>query len=227
MKDDNQGYLTRDQKKELLLAIIEILRDSPSPPAQATPTEGRLYRITPESRAVLDFLDKDIDITDVFICSECFEIRGSWKSHSEVFRQRCRCEEATLSEPDETWFAFDFKKLCELCYCCGAELVESGFESSVWFCGECRLRVEMLNEDCGRCVIPMGRFNSADQDDAFATLNSWTRLIVRENIRECGLSEMDWAPLGRYLEALAEQPVDKNSALDQLCTFFGINPDGT
>jgi hypothetical protein len=56
----------------------------------------------------------------------------------------------TLSEPDEPWFAFDFNKLVELCYCCGAELVESGFESSVWFCGECKERVEWLSEEYRR-----------------------------------------------------------------------------
>jgi hypothetical protein len=143
MEDNTEKRLTGNQKKELLLPIIETFRDPASTPEHATPTESRSYRISPGSRAVLDFLDENIDFTDVFICAECSEIRGSWKSHGEVFRQRCRCEESTLSVPDDTWFAFDFNKLCELCYCCGAELVESGFESSVWFCTECKRRVEV------------------------------------------------------------------------------------
>jgi hypothetical protein len=216
---DRKGYLTRDQKKELLIALIETLRDSPSTPAQATPTTSRLYRITPESRAVLDFFDKDIDISDVCICRECFEIRGPWNSNGEVFRQRCRCEEATLPEPDETWFAFDFNKLCELCYCCGSELVESGFESSVWFCTECKQRVEKLNAEYSS-VIPMGRFDSSDQDDAVATLNRWMRQIVRENVPACGFAEADQVPLSTYLETLAENPIDKHSAFDRLCDLF-------
>jgi hypothetical protein len=220
MEDKREKRLTRDQKKELLLAIIDTLRDSPSTPEHATPTEGRLYRITPESRAVLDFFDTGIDISDVYICSECFQIRGSWKSHGEVFRQRCRCEEATLTEPDEPWFSFDFNKLCELCYCCGTELVESGFQSSVWFCGECRLRVEMLNEDCGRCVIPMGRFDSAGQDGTLAKLNGWMRHIVQNNVRGCGLSEAGAVQLGTYFEVVAERPIDKHSAFDRLCDLF-------
>jgi hypothetical protein len=204
--------------KELLLGVVETLRDPPSTAAPPT-SESRVYRITPESRAVLDFFDKDIDISDVFVCSECFEIRGSWRSHGEVFRQRCRCEKATLSEPDEAWFAFDFNKLVELCYCCGAELVESGFKSSVWFCGECKQRVERLNERCGGGMIPMGRFDGADQDHAVVT---WTRVIVQDIIRACGLSEADPVPLGMYLELLADRPVDKNCAFVRLSHSIGL-----
>jgi hypothetical protein len=40
----SKGYLTRDQKKELLLAIIETPRDPASTPSEATPTEDRLSR---------------------------------------------------------------------------------------------------------------------------------------------------------------------------------------
>jgi hypothetical protein len=156
----------------------------------------------------------------VFVCQECFELRGSWKSHGEIFRQRCRCEESTLSIPDETWFAFDFNKLVELCYCCGAELVESGFESSVWFCGECSQRVEALNEASGRCVIPMGRFDSADRDGTVAKLNGWMRHIVQNNVRACGLSEAGAVQLGTYFEAVAERPINKHSAFDRLCDLF-------
>jgi hypothetical protein len=174
---------------------------------------------------VLDFFDKDIDFTDVFICSECFEIRGGWKSQGQVFRQRCRCEEGTLAEPDETWFAFDFNKMCELCYCCGAELVESGFESSVWFCSQCKQRIERLNEEHGRCVIPMGRFDCACEDSAIATLDNCMRHNVRGNLRACAFSEADPVPLGTYLEALDERSADKNRAFDQLCAFLGIDAD--
>jgi hypothetical protein len=226
MEDNAENRLTRDQKKELLLALIETLREPAPTPSQEAPTESRLYRMTPESRAVLDFLDENIDFTDVFICAECFEIRGCWKSHGEVFHQRCRCEESTLSVPDEPWFGFDFNKLVELCYCCGAELVESGFESSVWFCGECKQRVEKLNEAYGRSVIPMGRFDSTDQDNAVTTLKSWMRQIVWDNLRASGFSEADQVPLGTYLEALAERPVDKHSPFDRLCDRFGLKADG-
>jgi hypothetical protein len=223
MKDNTQKRLTREQMKELLLALIENARNDLSKQPQPTPTESHLYRISPESRAVLDFFDKDIDFTDVFICSECFEIRGSWKSRGEVFRQKCRCEVAALPEPDDPWFAFDFNKLCELCYCCGAELVESGFESSVWFCGECKQRVERLNERCGRCVIPMGRFDSFDQDEAFSTLHRWMLQAVRDNLRARGFSEADQVSLARYLKALAERQADKNRAFDKLCAYVGLS----
>jgi hypothetical protein len=161
----------------------------------------------------------------VVICSECFEIRGTWKSHDETFRQRCRCEELTLAEPDETWFAFDFNKLVKLCYCCGAELVESGFQSSIWFCGECKQRVEKLNDEYGKCVIPMGRFDCADRDEAVATLNSWTRVIVQDKLGARGLLEADPVPLGTYLEALAENPIDKYVVFDRLCDHFRLNGD--
>ncbi len=224
MEDANPNRLTRDERKKLLLGLLETLRDSPSTPLQATASEKRLYRMTPESRAMLDFFDKDIDFTDVSICRECFELRGCWKSHGEIFRQRCRCEELTLSAPDETWFSFDFNKLVEFCYCCGAELVQSGFESSVWFCGECKERVEKVNETCGTCVIPMDRFDSADRHVG-AKLRSWTRVIVQGSPRASGFLETDPVRLGTLLEALAAQPVDKKSAFEQLCAFLRIDAD--
>jgi ribosomal protein L37AE/L43A len=127
------------------------------------------------------------------------------------------------SDPDEPWFAFDFNKLCELCYCCGSELVQRGFASSIWFCGECRRLVEGLNEEHGRCVIPMGRF---DQNDAVATLKSWTRLIVQDNLRVRRFVEGDAVPLGTYLEAVAAQPVDKPRAFDRFYGLLRPNADG-
>jgi hypothetical protein len=160
----------------------------------------------------------------VFICCECFEIRGSWKSHGEIFRQRCRCGEAKLPEPNEAWFGFDFNKLCELCYCCGAELVQSGFEASVWFCGECKERVEELNEASGRCVIPMGRFDSSDKV-VIANLNSWMRLIVRDNLHACGFSETDQIALGIYLKTLAEGPMDKRAVFHQFAALFEVKAE--
>ena len=175
---------------------------------------------------MLDFFDKDIDFTDVFICRECSEIRGPWKSHGEVFRQRCRCEEATLAEPDETWLAFDFNRLCELCYCCGAELVESGFESSVWFCGECKQRIEKLNEEHGQCVIPMGRFDDADRG-AVVSLNSPMRWIVRDTLLTCRFSEAEEVSMARYLEVVAEGPVDKTRAFGRFYSLLRLNADGT
>lgn len=153
------------------------------------------------------------------------KIRGSWKSHSEVFRQRCRCEELTLSESAESWFALDFNKLAELCYCCGAELVESGFQSSMWFCRECKQRVETLNAKYGRPVIPMGRFDCDDRDQAVATLKTWTRAIVQDNLRMRGLLDADPVPLGIYLEALTENPIDKRVAFDRLFDHFRLNAD--
>ncbi len=224
-EETSKRRLTRDEKKQLLFSLVETLPDRPSTPAEATPTESRLYRITPESRKVLDFFDTDIDFTDVFICAECFELRGSWKSHGEIFRQRCRCEEATSAAPDKTWFALDFNKLCELCYCRGSELVESGFESSVWFCDECRQRVEELNLASDRCVIPMGRFDSVDRDDAVVKLHSWMRHISGVNAQARGFSEGDQVPLVRYLESLAARPIYKRRAFEQLCAFLRIDAD--
>jgi len=45
--------------------------------------EGRRPATDAESRAVLDFFDRDIDCSGVFICPECFELRGSWKSRPD------------------------------------------------------------------------------------------------------------------------------------------------
>ena len=122
--------------------------------------------------------------------------------------------------PDETWFGFDFNKLCELCRCCASDLVQSGFQSSVWFCNECKERVESLNNEYGGCVIPIGRFASADRDAAVMTLNNWRRVVVRENLITCGFGKTEPLPLAKYLAALAEQPIDKRRASDRLCDLF-------
>jgi hypothetical protein len=218
MEDNAENRMTRDQMRVLWLALIETLRDPAATP-EHTRTDCRLYRITPESRAVLDFFDKDIDFTEVYICAGCLEIRGTWKSHGEVFRQGCLCEGGKPFEPDETWFGFDINKLCELCRCCASELVESGFQSSIWFCRECKQRVDRVNDKHGGRVVPMGPFLPANQNETVATLDSWMGMMVRENLRARGFSETDDIPLGRYLEALAERPVDKSGIFDQLCAF--------
>jgi len=78
-----------------------------------------------------------------------------------------------------------------------------------------------------RCVIPMGPLDSAGQDEVVATLNWWTRRIVRENLTAWALSERDEVPLGTYLEAIAKQPIEKHSAFHRLCDLFHFRTDQT
>jgi hypothetical protein len=69
--------------------------------------------------------------------------------------------------------------------------------------------------------ILMGRFDSADRDEeAAARLRSWTRVIVREGLSVCGLSEVEPIPLVKYVEARCRPACRQAHDLRPALCFF-------
>ena len=103
---------------------------------------------------------------DAKICSSCLDIYGFFYTDNGVFYQKCdsECHHRDLKAgmpPSEKkqarWDGFDFNEVATLCYGCGAALLRSGSRWSVWFCGTCKKRVSVLNQEMGEAVIPIGR----------------------------------------------------------------------
>jgi hypothetical protein len=214
--DHSKRTLTLAEKKQILLDLLDGLRKAPpSPSINDLREDNELSTISVESREVLAALDPDLDFSNVYICLRCCDLRGDWKSQEEVFHQRCWCERDSLPDPEETWFGFEFNQLCELCRCCGAELASSGFDSSVWFCRECRDRVESVNGDAGRRVIPLCRSEGED-----TRLSDWRTRIVRENVQALGLNSGGELKIETFLQAVYQHATNKQVAFTDLCTFL-------
>ena len=102
---------------------------------------------------------------DMFVCSVCRGLYGSWKYEPEVKAfyptramatgyQDCYCKK---KYGHKKWPGFDFSEVVTLCYCCGQEVLLSGSRWSVWFCEDCKERVVVLNTFFQRTIIPIGR----------------------------------------------------------------------
>lgn len=189
------------------------------------------------------------------ICGSCHDLRGTWSYQGGPLRQECRdtCPSRRESlrrireglEPASTrWPCRDSNKLATLCYCCGAELLESGSRWSVWFCEACKRRVRALNEWSQGCVIPIGRHSLVNgfwltgRDalvpgageqfvlslrglfDSIALLEEWAPAIVAETARARGFQEGADVPLPDYLDALVHSPIDKVRTFTRLCAYF-------
>jgi len=137
----------------------------------------------------------------------------------------------------------DHQTVAELCRCCGVELLRSGSKWSVWFCKECKRRVEELNRNAGACVVPIGRHTlmhgiGVTGDDAvrdptllkaFAAaasdflgkqnhVSEWAHEIVRRNCATCALAGDNPVPISTYLEAVASQ--SRQAAFDAMCEWW-------
>jgi hypothetical protein len=181
------------------------------------------------------------------ICRVCHTLCGCVWGNSER-RQECACiwsqVRAGLRPALTRWPGFDFPKAAELCYCCGAEVLNSGSRWSVWFCNECKEHVRLLHQRHRRDLIPIGRHSlmngfgltgSAAQDqvavkqftlrvsglfDRMDLLTSWASTIVAENVRTRGFEEGTDVPLMKYMDAIVRHPVDKTNAFERLCAYF-------
>jgi len=102
---------------------------------------------------------------DMFVCSACGGLYGSWKYEPEIKalyperareseNQDCYCKERRRQKE---WPGFDFNEIVTLCYCCGREVLNSGSRWSVWFCENCKERVVVFNTFVQRTIIPIGR----------------------------------------------------------------------
>lgn len=102
---------------------------------------------------------------DMFVCSACGGLYGSWKYEPEVKPfypergkaagyQNCSCKKR---HRQKEWPGFDFNEVVTLCHCCGQEVLLSGSRWSVWFCENCKERVLVFNSFVQRTIIPIGR----------------------------------------------------------------------
>jgi len=144
----------------------------------------------------------------------------------------------------------DHQTVAELCRCCGVELLRSGSKWSVWFCQECKRRVEALNKDADTCVVPIGRHTlmhgiglpgaDAVRDPALvvafsAVVNDfvakqtrvaeWASEIVKRNCASCALTGDQPVPIATYLEAVAHQ--SRHAAFDAMCDWWRSFGHGT
>lgn len=180
----------------------------------------------------------DRDYSKLKICGRCSALRGRWTDrHGQIHTQGCECKCAgtrgVARRGRTTWPGFDFNKIAELCYCCGAEVLRSGSRWSVWFCSDCKARVDAVHRRTGGTVIPIGRHSlmagvglsgaAAKQPDAIEALldgleslsvgidllHSWASKVVAENLRACGFRKGQEVSVLEYVDAIDELPVDK------------------
>jgi hypothetical protein len=84
----------------------------------------------------------------MLICTTCGGLFGP-----APLGQRCACDRT----PQAPWPGYDFNEQIRLCDCCGRFLLPSGRRWSIWFCGPCKERVILLNQEFGFPLIPLGR----------------------------------------------------------------------
>jgi len=193
----------------------------------------------------------DLDLSQMRICAVCLEVCGPWTcqgASTPRFYQRCACER--LQDPsagdskEQTWPGFDYNTVVELCRCCGAELLTSGSEWSVWFCKDCKELVDDLHARYRQYIVPIGRHslmhgigwqgtqvNNSHAVERFVLkcnslkdqvdrLERWSKTTVARNLSALGVEPGTDVGLAEYLSPLAEQPIDKGQRFSSLCEYF-------
>lgn len=168
----------------------------------------------------------DFDVSGLTVDTHTGEVGGKWIELAEGAAKH-----------------LDHLTVAELCRCCGVELLRSGSKWSVWFCKECKPRVEDLNRNAGTCVVPIGRHTlmhgigvrGADavrdpvQLAAFAAaandfmakqdrLSQWASEIVKRNCARCALIGEQPIPMSTYLTAVAAQ--SREQAFRDMCEWW-------
>ncbi len=94
------------------------------------------------------------------VCRYCGEIAGPFVDPRDgrvERKQLCACSAAANGEDGAlVWPRYDFNTVVEICFCCCAEVIRSGFYVSPIFCPECAPIVEKLNAT-GSVSIPFVR----------------------------------------------------------------------
>lgn len=208
-----------------------------------------------------------IDHGQMKICSRCYHVYGSWKYKPEIIQlfseadlygknamqgidtlryQKCLCKDDDSPVPKQEdeewkWLGFDYRKIMELCYCCGQELLISGSRWSVFFCDDCKTKVLELNRRFQRAVIPVGRhtlmngieidsdkLNEPEAVQAFHAkandmiernkkMNKWNAQIVSDNLKALGCGNDIF--VNDYLKK-APMKVGKSEAFAKMCDFL-------
>jgi hypothetical protein len=104
------------------------------------------------------------DCRDMRVCRNCGQLFGPCRELGcnnetvQVLEQVCSCQAQRQSQ--QRWPRYDFNEAVTLCYCCGSKLLPSGSKWSVWFCDECKSRVDTINDLCSKYVVPIGRHSN-------------------------------------------------------------------
>ena len=187
------------------------------------------------------------------VCGSCCELRGPfvwrWKGVDYEHVQECACERNRRADGErpETWLAFDYNTVAELCQACGCQVLPSGSRYSVWFCGECKERVRALNAEVGQPLVPIGRHTlmngfglqtTPKPTDAeigvfvarFGTvvkridrLREWGHEVVRDNLVTIGREHTASMPLTEYLEAVSR--IDGGERFDAMVESMTLRRD--
>lgn len=182
------------------------------------------------------------------LCARCFQLYGERGG----IRQLCHCASSEeLEAASESAFRIKgsyWRRIEEICRCCGVEAVDTSHKFCHWFCDDCRARVREVNFAFGSCVIPVGWhsvvngvfFRSdragvrssleafADQLDAFfreaGDTWRWGCLVIARHWDAAGLLPGEDVSLDSYLDAVAVLDVDKPALFDELVSARGIPP---
>lgn len=157
----------------------------------------------------------------------------------------CHRPDTQLPQPDG-----QFRNKVELCYCCAAVALQSGFRWSEFFCDICRERVVALNRSYGFAAIPIGRHSmmnavalSGEQAkrphaveefhaavtslwDRIERLECWRRSVVRDQIDAMQGAASPYAPLSAYLVHVNSHGAPQSEMFRQLTRYFGVEVDG-
>lgn len=146
VQEENERQVLAEIKKRKMQEIIKLRKD-----------QGYMYG---------DEFVHFVHYEDMFVCSACGGLYGSWKYEPEIKPiypkrlemateyQDCYCDRRY---GHKEWPGFDINEIVTLCHCCGREVLNSGSRWSVWFCQECKESVITLNTFAQRTIIPIGR----------------------------------------------------------------------
>ena len=97
------------------------------------------------------------NLSSLSICPKCLEPQGNMTlPYGQKVKQCCYCN---LDEFRGFGRNYNYSTNYTTCYCCGLEVVTSGFRWSSFFCRDCNEAIINFNNAAGRCVIPFDSFS--------------------------------------------------------------------
>ncbi len=192
---------------------------------------------------------RDFDCRDVGVCNTCGDLFGPCREvgvsgdRTRQLEQLCACENGRKDQPK--WERFDFNEVITLCRCCRGVVLQSGSRWSVWFCDQCKQRVQAVNDICESYVIPIGRHTiMASKYRTGAIVRSTLRIPkLRATLHDIGHREnsllaharqttlrvvltlepeLPCTPLSDYLDAVRLLPDHQSQSFAALCEKMGV-----
>ena len=181
------------------------------------------------------------EFSTLSICTACLGLFDDVSlGQGDGERQRCTCS----ASKEDRWPGYDYNERARLCDCCGRYVLRSGSRWSVWFCEECKARVQALNEEMGFALIPIGRHSMMNGlglrvearshdvarftqrlGDLFSRIDllgkTWKPAHLRGQLKRLEFlgAGHGAVPLSVYLDAVAEE--DRGSGVDLRLGAFG------